>query len=287
MTLTLSKFSPFFSSLRVDQPILYISWLAQAELSTYSPSPRSLYLSHQFSFWSFPEDYHALLRQYQFTNVRGTKIHVRPQVQVSMMMGLECDRFVDDTTTTTTHTGFTRGISSALSSDLLTDSNARSLPVLPAYPNGVGRTSSFTASSKTPAFIRNAMPIRKLGDGMSDGLDRIKREISSSYHYYHHRHHRHHHHHHHRRMSEEDSAEDDSVPLEFGEEDEDFWNLATQDQQPQPDDDNDDNDNDEELWNSRDVMKMVEEMEKFDDISVVGLLDEEQQVARTLRNKSR
>lgn len=85
-------------------------------------------------------------------------------------------------------------------------------------------------------------------------------------------------------MSEEDSAEDDSVPLEFGEEDEDFWNLATQDQQPQPDDDND---NDEELWNSRDVMKMVEEMEKFDDISVVGLLDEEQQVARTLRNKSR
>jgi len=202
-----------------------------------------------------------------------------------MMMGLECDRFVDDTTTTTTHTGFTRGISSALSSDLLTDSNARSLPVLPAYPNGVGRTSSFTASSKTPAFIRNAMPIRKLGDGMSDGLDRIKREISSSYHYYHHRHHRHHHHHHHhRRMSEEDSAEDDSVPLEFGEEDEDFWNLATQDQQPQPDDDND---NDEELWNSRDVMKMVEEMEKFDDISVVGLLDEEQQVARTLRNKSR
>ena len=92
-------------------------------------------------------------------------------------------------------------------------------------------------------------------------------------------------------MSEEDSAEDDSVPLEFGEEDEDLWNLATQDQQhphPQPDDDNDnDNDNDEELWNSRDVVKMVEEMEKFDDISVVGLLDEEQQMARTLRNKSR
>lgn len=262
------------------------SWLAQAELSTYSPSPRSLYLSHQFSFWSFPEDYHALLRQHQLTNIRGTKIHVRPQVQVSMM-GLECDRFVDDTatTTTTTHAGFTRGISSALSGDLLIDSNARSLPVLPAYPNGVGRTSSFAASSKTPAFIRNAIPIRKLGDGMSDGLGRIKREISSSYHYYHH----------HRRTSEEDSAEENSVPLEFGEEDEDFWSLdAVQQHQHQHQHQNQDQQqqhsqpDDEELWNSRDdVVKMVEEMEKFDDISVVGLLDEEQQVARTLRNKSR
>lgn len=166
---------------------------------------------------------------------------MRPQVQVSMI-----DRFVDDTTAATaTHAGFTSGISSALSGDLLTDSNARSFPVLPAYPNGVGRTSSFTAPS---TFIRNAIPIRKLGDGMSDGLGRIKREISSSYHYYHHR-----------RTSEEDSAEDDSVPLEFGEDEEDFWKPEQENQ----------------------------ELDKFDDISVVGLLDEEQQVARTLRNKSR
>lgn len=155
-------------------------------------------------------------------------------------MDVECDRFVGETTTP--HAGFTRGLSSALSGDLLTDSNARSLPVLPSYPNGVGR-----ASAKTPAFIRNAIPIRKLGDGMSDGLGRIRREIASSYH-----------HRRRRRTSEEDSAEDDSVPLEFDEED-DFLSVATT------------TDDGEQVWDDDDG----EMMDKFDDISVVGFLDEE------------
>ena len=214
-----------------------ISWLAQAELSTCSPEPRSLYLSHQFTFWSLKQDYHALLRQYKFHHLQANKIHVRPQVQMSIM-GSEWDPFVGDTPPPLClpDEPFTRGLSSALSGDLLT---ARSLPppLLPAFPNGIRGTGS---SSPTT--------------GMTDGLGRLRREISSSYRYYYR----------HRTRSQQQQEEGvsaDSVPLEFDEEDEDedIWSVAVQE--------------------GADHQRR-DGAGEWDDISVVGLLDEEYQLVR-------
>jgi hypothetical protein len=62
------------------------SWLAQPELLSFARSakllPRSIYLSHQFSFHNLGEDYHALVRRYQL-NISGHKIDVHKEVQVS------------------------------------------------------------------------------------------------------------------------------------------------------------------------------------------------------------
>ncbi|KXN80712.1 hypothetical protein AN958_08245 [Leucoagaricus sp. SymC.cos] len=329
-----------------------VDWLAQAELSTCSQSPRiiprSLYLSHQFTFWSFGEDYHALLRQYHF-DVRGDKIHVRREVQVSIGVGLNNTsyRFIDDTLDFHHHhphlggnhgghtsTSFDEPLASALAGGLVTDyyHSTNILPtILPMYPNGVSgahsHSSSLSLSSKTPAFIRNSIPIRKLGDGMSGGFGRIRREISSSYSR--------------NRLRSPDlgvtreDLEEVPVPLEFDEEDEDFLGLATTRggtitaPEPTTSATNVDVVNldvpsvgattatgvsvesgisggtsasatstsgidiapptpEEEIaeaaaaadelwkgWESREVGRVVEEMERFDDISVVGFLDEE------------
>lgn len=284
------------------------SWLARAELSTCSRSPqvlpRSLYLSHQFTFWTLGEDYHALLRQYQF-DVRGHKIHVRREVQVSVGVGLNntSDRFVEDLDLQrAVSSSFDEPLASALAGDLVGD-YATSVPtILPMYPNGVSGAQSIS-SIKTPAFIRNSIPIRRLGDGMSEGLGRIRREISSSYH-----------------KSKvrspslgprRDGEDSISVPLEFDEEDEDFLGVvrSTGDSAikgatgisaesgtsctsasvsvndaapPTPDV--------EDIWKgweSREVGQAVEEMESFDDISVVGLLDEDHQREKEVRERVR
>uniref|UniRef100_A0A8H7XKW3 BCAS3 WD40 domain-containing protein n=1 Tax=Psilocybe cubensis TaxID=181762 RepID=A0A8H7XKW3_PSICU len=61
-------------------------WLAEGEITTGSNSkrvlPRSLYLSHQFLFHTLGEDYHALIRRYQF-DIAGDRIDVRRQVEIS------------------------------------------------------------------------------------------------------------------------------------------------------------------------------------------------------------
>ncbi|KAJ6528024.1 hypothetical protein B0H19DRAFT_880062, partial [Mycena capillaripes] len=80
------------------------SWLAQAELSTFSSAPRALpraiYLSHQFAFYTLGEDYHALIRRYQFA-IGGVKIDVRREVEVSAFAlgpgtGAGGEAFVED-----------------------------------------------------------------------------------------------------------------------------------------------------------------------------------------------
>lgn len=62
------------------------SLLAQAELSSFPHSTeilrRSIYLSHQFSFHTLGEDYHALIRWYQL-DIFGQKINVHKEVQIS------------------------------------------------------------------------------------------------------------------------------------------------------------------------------------------------------------
>jgi len=60
----------------------FSSWLT----STCSNAPRvllrSLYLSHQFSFHTLGDDYHALLGRYQL-DITGAKIEVRSMIEIS------------------------------------------------------------------------------------------------------------------------------------------------------------------------------------------------------------
>ncbi|KAF9441019.1 hypothetical protein P691DRAFT_815458 [Macrolepiota fuliginosa MF-IS2] len=85
------------------------------------------------------------------------------------------------------------------------------------HPNGTSGHHRSLSIGKTPAaaFIRNLIPIRRIGDGMSEGLGRIRREISSSYY---------------QRKSESpgleprrDGMEDVGVPLELMKRMRTFW----------------------------------------------------------------
>ncbi|KAE9397368.1 hypothetical protein BT96DRAFT_1020846 [Gymnopus androsaceus JB14] len=54
----------------------------------------SIYLSHQVSFRVLGEDYHALIRRYQF-DVAGTKVEVRKGVEVSVYPTGNSESFVE------------------------------------------------------------------------------------------------------------------------------------------------------------------------------------------------
>ncbi|KAF7331630.1 Glycosyltransferase family 1 protein [Mycena kentingensis (nom. inval.)] len=194
-------------------------WLAQAELSTFSNVPRVLprpiYLSHQFTFYTLGEDYHALIRRYQF-GLRGVKIDVRREVEVSgLTSGSGGEAFVEGMATSSSPRAIHRrsrisqtSFDEPLANALAGSQYAVSQPVLPMLPNG------------TPSSFRNSIPIRAvaagLGDGVAEGLGRLKREM---------RHQRQ------RQLARSPPVPrargvgDDleaSVPLEFDEEDEDF-----------------------------------------------------------------
>lgn len=160
--------------------------LAQAELSTFSKSrtalTRPIYLSHQFSFQTLGEDYHALIRKYRL-DVDGAKIDVRKDVPIQAFTSTSSSSRVDVTSESfvegfspphqhrtrhhhTVSSSFDEPLASALAGELDYQPPAA---VLPMYPNGVP-TRSF----------RNSIPIRAvtgLGDGVSEGLGKIRREM--------------------------------------------------------------------------------------------------------------
>ncbi|KAL6303055.1 hypothetical protein BKA93DRAFT_917639 [Sparassis latifolia] len=184
-------------------------WLSRAELSTCSSSPRilprSIYLSHQFSFYVFGEDYHALIRSYRF-DVPAKKIEVRKEVEVSAYAIDSGEAFVQGFQGTRdmnpVSSSFDEPLASAIQGDL--PYLKPSPPVLPMYPNG---TSGSGARS-----LRNAIPIRTvagIGDTMSEGLGRLRREIGKVRSP--------------RLAAREGYGLPESVPLEFAEEDEDFF----------------------------------------------------------------
>lgn len=166
--------------------------------------PRSLYLSHQFSFHTLGEDYHALIRRYQF-DISGTKIEVRKVVEISAYTsGGGESAFVEGFSSPRdirrVSSSFDEPIASAISGSF----DSSNLPtILPMYPNGV--------PGSKPKSFRSSIPIRTMtgiGDGMSEGLGRIRREM-------------------HKARSPQlvpraDSSLAGAVPLEFDEEDEDF-----------------------------------------------------------------
>ncbi|KAF8432219.1 hypothetical protein L210DRAFT_3650516 [Boletus edulis BED1] len=83
-----------------DQPKLRPSnSLAHAESSTCARSPglvpRSIYISHQFLFYTLGEDYHALIRRHRLA-ISGAKIDVRKEVEASAFTGSSGADFVED-----------------------------------------------------------------------------------------------------------------------------------------------------------------------------------------------
>jgi len=258
-------------------------WLAHAELSTCSRSkrlvPRAVYLSHQFTFYGLGEDYHALIRRYQF-DVPVTKIDVRREVQASAYSTGVGESFVQGITGTIdvreAPSSFDEPLASAISADL--EYHNPSPPVIPMFPNG-------TAASRSSAM--KAIPIRSVASGISDGMNesigRIRREFG-------------------RVRSPKMNARIDhsvamSVPLEFDEEDEDFVlpgkttreadqmsrsgsggsvSISTPSTHGQLLGDN----TDVEVWDAdagwtEEDRRAIDDAERFDDL-VVGFMDEEQ-----------
>ncbi|KAH9984189.1 hypothetical protein BJV77DRAFT_1072315 [Russula vinacea] len=238
------------------------NWLSFAELRTSSQSPqvlpRSLYLSHQFSFHALRDDYHGRLRRFQLDSL-GPKIDVRKEVEISA-------------THDTGHTSssFDEPLSSAMSSGLGYPSSP---PVIPMFPNG------------TPGSFKNSIPIQRvaagLSDGMTEGFARVRREIG-------------------RVRSPRLSARHDvtaEVPLEFGEEDEEFVlsyggdgvtssrddgvsvSVSTPSSDPVDAGERKENNGTWPNWGVG-VQDGEDLGEQFHDISVVGLMDEEQALTK-------
>ncbi|KIJ59762.1 hypothetical protein HYDPIDRAFT_177705 [Hydnomerulius pinastri MD-312] len=259
--------------------------LAHAELSTCSRAPeivpRSIYLSHQFLFYSLGEDYHALIRRHQL-DMTGDKIEVRKEVEASAYATGTGEIFVEGFSGTRdfdrTASSFDGPIASAMSADIEHSRTGKS-PIIPMLPNG-------TPGSK-PRSFGNSIPIRSMtagiAEGVGEGFGRIRREI-------------------HKVRSPQLGPRPDSglfgpVPLEFDEQDEDFADripsrgeltsevpsrstsagerdsgasISTPSTNANPLEEGDD------LWrgwNEEDKLA-VDEAEQFDD--VVGFMDEDQ-----------
>ncbi|KAG7446600.1 uncharacterized protein BT62DRAFT_1076143 [Guyanagaster necrorhizus] len=281
-------------------------FLSQAELSTNSKSrhilPRSIYLSHQFTFHTLGEDYHALIRRYQL-DIPGVNIEVRKQVQVSAYSTLNMggEAFIEASSSISRRSlFFDEPLASALlQSDGFSDRLRGVGTVLPMLPNGDGHGSSRMTS----------IPIR----GVSESFGRLRREMIVA-----------------RRRSgkrrSRKSGEDEglsmSVPLEFDEAEEDFvfrvlsddgalddssasrgdedsnaLSLSTAATSEYPvDADQEDIENggggvpiSDDAWNDGwgvEDKNAVEEVEMYDHISAVGLLDEEQEeIDRRIREE--
>ena len=194
------------------------SWISEAELSTFSVSqkvlPRSLYLSHQFSFRTLGEDYHALIRSYQL-DIAGGKIDVRKEVEISAYSsGGDNSSFVEGFSAPRdirrASSSFDEPIASAISGSF----DSSNIPaILPMYPNGI--------SGSKPKSFRNSIPIRTMagiGDGVTEGIGRVRRgmhKVRSP-----------------QLVARSDSSMSGTVPLEFDEEDEDFLIRDTLDIPP-------------------------------------------------------
>ncbi|KAG6334341.1 hypothetical protein ID866_4753 [Astraeus odoratus] len=158
--------------------------LAHAELSTFSRHaeivPRSMYLSHQFLFYTLGEDYHALIRRHHL-GITGDRITVRREVEPNAQMGITSPnestglgRGNDELFVTGTPGGpdphrtassLDEPLANAMTSGL--DAPAV-VPRIPMFPNGTpGRPRSFGS----------ALPIKSLKEGVGEGLGKLRREI--------------------------------------------------------------------------------------------------------------
>lgn len=267
------------------------SSLAHAELSTSTRSPglvpRSVYLSHQFLFYTLGEDYHALIRRHRLA-ILGAKIDVRKEVEASAFVGSSAAHFVEDMAFSSdqpharshSHSGshghaassFDEPLASAMSAEIAYDVGAGGgRETIPMLPNGAAQQSTRArvgtswSGSGTRALsgmsIGGGIPIRVMEgvggmirremDRVRGGRDRAMGGVSGS--------------------AADGSADGDArVPLEFDEQDEDFVQGG-----PLGERGGDDGDA-EDLWRvwSEEDKLAVDEAERFDD--VLGIMDEDQ-----------
>ena len=183
-------------------------------MSTFTRSPgvlpRSIYLTHQFGFHTFGEDYHALLRSHRF-DLPITKVEVRKEVEISAFASTPSSNNNNnnnnnnntegfDNVQSSSHgggiprsgsgqgpgtrnsfisTSFDEGLALAISAQM--PHSSPSPPIIPMFPNGTPGSSSSAARS-IPIRSR-VIPIRSkvvgMGDGIfsTEGLGRLKREI--------------------------------------------------------------------------------------------------------------
>jgi len=244
------------------------NWLSSAELRTSSHSPlvlpQSIYLSHQFSFHALGDDYHGRLRRFQL-DMLGPKIEVRKEVEVSAYATGAGEAFIHGSHDTGhASSSFDEPLSSAMASGLEYPSSP---PVIPMFPNG------------TPGSFKNSVPIQRvaagLSDGMSEGFARVRRGVNRV------------------RSPRFDNDMAAGVPLEFAEEDEDFIlndgasnsredgrSVSVSTPSSGPGDTGEHKDDD--TWPLWDVAPKVDDElgEQFQEISVVGLMDEEQALTK-------
>ena len=156
---------------------LYNSWLSEAELSTTSrtqpPRTRSIYLHHQFCFYAFGEDYHALVRSYRL-EIPARKLEVRKAVQISAYSTGDGGSFggASPMDIRQLSSSFDEPLASAMSIQL-GEFAGLSPKILPMLPNGVPNPR-----------LRDSIPIRSVAagitDGVSEGLGRLRREINKA-----------------------------------------------------------------------------------------------------------
>ena len=172
-----SKWVPPISSADGSLRDLYSNWLSEAELTTTSRTQplrtRSIYLHHQFCFYAFGEDYHALVRSYRF-DFTTRKLEVRKAVQVSAYSGGDEGSFggASPMDIRQLSSSFDEPLASAMSLQLAGFPDP-SPKVLPMLPNGVPNPR-----------LRDSIPIRSVAagitDGVSEGFGRLRREINKA-----------------------------------------------------------------------------------------------------------
>lgn len=264
------------------------SSLAQAELSTCARSPglvpRSIYLSHQFLFYTLGEDYHALIRRHRLA-ISGAKIDVRKEVEASAFAGSSGAHFVEDLAFPSdlpharshshsrgqlrTHangpSSFDEPLASAMSAELAYDRSARGGRVtIPMLPNGAAQQSVRTrtrASWGGPGTratfsgmsMGGGIPI-KVMEGVGGMIRREMDRVKSG---------------HERAMGGVRMNGEERVPLEFDEQDEDFGEGVSEGKSEGEGDG-------EDLWRvcSEEDNLAVDEVERFED--VLGIMDEDQ-----------
>lgn len=216
---------------------------------------------------------------------------MRKQVEVSAYPIGDGEIFVQGRMNMRDHSGtsasFDEPLASALSAELT--SVSPSLPTIPMLPNG---TSGYMSRS-----LKNSIPIRSvasgISDGMSEGLGRLRREFS--------------------KVRSPKSAPragqslPSSVPLEFDEEDEDFTvgrldapidtmtrstsregdsgaSVSTPSTNIEPLPVEEESGGTWQGWGPED-QQAIEDAERFEDVSAVGFLDEEQASMREAEQK--
>ena len=265
------------------------SWLSEAELSTSSRTQplrtRSIYLHHQFSFYAFGEDYHALVRSYRF-DVPASKLEVRKAVQISAYTTGDGGSFGGALPMDIRQSSsFDEPLASAMSIQLgeFAGPSPRILPMLPnGVPNPRLRDSipikSVAAGitdgvSERLGMLRRLRPMQPLGSGMTSpswakvGLDEEDEDFL---------------------LSSEDPAQEPGRTAEVVTTSRSTSRDGASILTPPDFFDPLDNDNggredfeDERGW-SREDRQAVEEAERFYDISAAGLMDEEQSASGML-----